>query len=447
MHVPAAAGLSTENPQAEAGEVALKPSWWNGLDSEDMRVNVSNMVHAANASCAAFHADVAAKQAASLAHWVQHLWGQVATLNNKVIELEDWKRRTLDDMSKLKFEHKLLRRQLLPEERGVDGHHGLPPKTKSLPLLLADHVELGESAKTPKKAWLPSPGAYPPPRGLWAVAGSGKAVGDFGKQVRFAERILSGSSVTASLAPSLLDEDGEQPGALRAFSAMSSSTMTSEVSMMSDSPTHSIDDGPLEGVHVVPAVVDGLPCERAEWRIGHLSAKLRNYMGRPLVSSPFSAGGLEDLRLMVFPDGREATKGPRSRRQKELYAKKVSEGPLEGTLKLKVPECPPPHIIEYWLRVGLVRRGPFRHNFAESTVNGCYDFGIDWWKQVEADQSLTVSLEILLTPAAAVAVEGAEGFGDRPAAACEDGTGDGTGAGGAAGGHEEPSGTAAGVAQ
>jgi len=177
--------------------------------------------------------------------------------------------------------------------------------------------------------------------------------------------------------------------------------MHSEAGPGSEPSPTAADEGLLEGVHVTPTTVDGVDCENAEWRIGHLSTKLKGCMGRALVSSPFSAWGLEDLRLMVFPDGKEVSKGPRSRRQKELYAKKVSEGPLEGCLKLKVPACPPPHVLEYYLKIGNTRKGPFNHNFAESTVNGCLDFGIDWLKQVDADQSLTVGVEILRAGATA----------------------------------------------
>jgi hypothetical protein len=154
------------------------------------------------------------------------------------------------------------------------------------------------------------------------------------------------------------------------------------------------DEGHLEGVHVAPGTVDGVECEFAEWRIGNLTTKLRGCMGRALVSSPFSAAGLQDLRLMVFPDGKEVTsKGPRTRAQKELYAKKVKEGPIEGCLKFKVPDCT--CVLEYYLRIGGVRKGPFRHDFSESAVDGCQDFGVDWLKQVGSDQSLTVAVEIL----------------------------------------------------
>ena len=93
--------------------------------------------------------------------------------------------------------------------------------------------------------------------------------------------------------------------------------------------------------------------------------------------------------------------------QQDVSVRQVTEGPLEGCLKLKVPQCPPPHMIEcseqselevkstwhlmpellerawcrYTLHVGSVCRGPFLHNFGESTVNGSADFGIDWLQQ------------------------------------------------------------------
>merc|ERR1719181_120703 len=95
---------------------------------------------------------------------------------------------------------------------------------------------------------------------------------------------------------------------------------------------------------------------------------------------------------MVFPDGKEV-KGPRTRAQKELYAKKVKEGPIEGCLKFKVPDGT--SVLEYYLRIGAVRKGPFRHDFSESAVDGCEDFGFDWLEQVGPDQSLTVAVEIV----------------------------------------------------
>lgn len=150
----------------------------------------------------------------------------------------------------------------------------------------------------------------------------------------------------------------------------------------------------MEGIQVSTQCIDGKEFECAEWRIGQLSIKLRGCMGRALVSSPFSAAGLEELRLMVCPDGKDVAKGPRSKRQKELYAKKVLEGPLDGCLKLKVPSCPPDLELKYFLKVGSCRKGPFTHNFSENTVGGCDDFGVDWLAQLDSDLSLVVSVEI-----------------------------------------------------
>jgi len=167
----------------------------------------------------------------------------------------------------------------------------------------------------------------------------------------------------------------------------------------------------LEGVTVSVGEVEGTPCMLAEWRIGHLSSKLRQCMGRALVSSPFSVAGLQDLRLMICPDGKEGgfRRGPRSRRQKELYAKKVSEGPFrDGWLQLKAPNSFDQHApqeIKYYMKVGDKRMGPFEHNFSESTISGCEDFGVDWLTQLEPDASLTVCVEIVGPAAATAACE------------------------------------------
>mmetsp|Transcript_17889 Transcript_17889/g.38009 ORF Transcript_17889/g.38009 Transcript_17889/m.38009 type:complete len:440 (-) Transcript_17889:81-1400(-) len=412
--------MEAENPQAEAGEgTSRDESWWQGGPDITQELN---SIHAANATCAAFHADVAAKHAASLAQWVQYLWGQIASLQGKVVELEDWKKKTLDDMTKLRYEHKQLRRRIMPGDidQGED-LPGLPGKAKSLPLVLSDHLDTSEAVVKPGKknkaqsaTSTPMNSSMRPPPGLEMILEAAKE----GKTVRFSEQAqqlpisppgaspTSAMSLLMSMTPTTpmmpggpstgllsADESPELPNS-RSISSVSESAS----SQISESGVGVGDEGHLEGVHVQSATVDGLECQSAEWRIGQLSTKLRGCMGRALVSSPFSAWGLEDLRLMVFPDGKEVTKGPRSKRQKELYAKKVSEGPLEGSLRLKYPvpeEGSAPHVLEYYLKIGSVRCGPFKHNFRDSTVNGCSDFGIDWLKQVDADNSLTVSVEII----------------------------------------------------
>jgi hypothetical protein len=295
------------------------------------------------AAQAHYQANVAAENAAGLAQWVQHLWGQVAHLQSKVTELEDWKKKALEDVRKLRDEHKVLKRRVL----GVAGDD-----------------------KALEEATAPSP------------------VG----MVRAKTAPLRGkdgglSPVTVDTSLSLMSSETDYRG----------TSGGSDIAPISDFSALEFDggEGSHEGIQVKVATVDGSSCERAEWKIRHLSTKLRGCMGRPLVSPPFSASGLDGLRLMVSPDGKEcSTKGPRSKRQRDLYTKKIMEGPLEGCLKLKVPsgECCE---LEYYLKVGSVRCGPFKHNIAEDTVLGCDNFGVDWLKQVDADSSLTVSVEIM----------------------------------------------------
>jgi hypothetical protein len=308
-----------------------------GLESPDAATMMDlNNIHAQHVSAvteqatsAAWHADIAAKQAASLAQWVQYLWGQVATLQHEVKDLEDWKRKALEDMNKLRAAHKSLRKKVMPD---ADCSEDVAPtKSKSM-------GNIGESSSQDATKKQP-PGLEPP--------------GNVPKSVPLAD--------VSELAQSAINTD----------------------------------EGSLEGVKVETTSTGGKDIVCAQWRIGHLSDKLKNCMGRSLVSSPFAAWGIEDLRLMVFPDGKDTLKGARSKKAKEQYSKLVTEGPLEACLKFKVPDCPPPHVLEYYLKIGEVRKGPFSHNFSESTVNGCSDFGVDWLKQVDSDQSLTVTVEIL----------------------------------------------------
>jgi hypothetical protein len=299
------------------------------------------------AAHAHYQANVAAENAAGLANWVQHLWGQVAHLQSKVTELEDWKKKALEDVRKLRDEHKTLKRRVM----GIHGE-GLAFEEVPTP------SPVGALMTKAKTAPMLGKEVAGPPPGLGG------------------ELSVSGSDTTYRGADSRADSDF---GSLSEFSA-----------------TLELDGGVQEGIQVKAATVEGAPCERAEWKIRHLSMKLRGCMGRALVSPPFSASGLEDLRLMVSPDGKEwTTKGPRSKRQRDLYTKKIMEGPLQGCLKLKVPSPKEGCELKYYLKVGSVRCGPFTHNFAENTVQGCDDFGVDWLKQVEADSSLSVCVEIL----------------------------------------------------
>lgn len=119
-------------------------------------------------------------------------------------------------------------------------------------------------------------------------------------------------------------------------------------------------------------------------------------MGRPLVSPPFTACGLVNLRLMVFPDAREAVKNARSRDRKGMYAAMITKGPLSGALKVKADCLQDKKFLSFNLIVGSIRVGPVTYDFTEQAVHGVDDFGVDWLKQVnESSGSLCVGLEIL----------------------------------------------------
>lgn len=140
----------------------------------------------------------------------------------------------------------------------------------------------------------------------------------------------------------------------------------------------------------------GPKCTRVEWKIDDLNGKLQASMGRPLVSPPFAALGLPNLRLMVFPDGREVMKNARSSERKGLYTQMIKKGPLHGALKLKADCLQCATVMTVNLIVGEVRAGPLVYDFSEQAIHGLDDFGIDWLRQVERfSGSLTVGIEIL----------------------------------------------------
>eukprot|EP00931_Biecheleriopsis_adriatica_P100895 TRINITY_DN76131_c0_g1_i1.p1 TRINITY_DN76131_c0_g1~~TRINITY_DN76131_c0_g1_i1.p1 ORF type:complete len:383 (+),score=95.34 TRINITY_DN76131_c0_g1_i1:111-1259(+) len=150
------------------------------------------------------------------------------------------------------------------------------------------------------------------------------------------------------------------------------------------------------GISIATADVAGSDCTRVEWRIEDLYGKLQASMGRPLVSPPFAALGLPNLRLMVFPDGRDTMKNARSGERKGLYAAMIKKGPLHGALKLKADCLQCATVMTVNLTVGKVRSGPLVYDFSEQAIHGLDDFGVDWLKQVDkASGSLTVGLEIL----------------------------------------------------
>eukprot|EP00931_Biecheleriopsis_adriatica_P072891 TRINITY_DN47278_c0_g1_i1.p1 TRINITY_DN47278_c0_g1~~TRINITY_DN47278_c0_g1_i1.p1 ORF type:complete len:497 (-),score=79.12 TRINITY_DN47278_c0_g1_i1:125-1543(-) len=195
------------------------------------------------------------------------------------------------------------------------------------------------------------------------------------------------------LPPGLLDDDEDD--LLKGYPEQAAAAQLPASVAMASASTAA---GPSEvspGITVGNSEVLGAVCTRAEWRIEDLRGKLQASMGRPLVSPPFAARGLPNLRLMIFPDAREAVKGVRSRERKSLYATMVKKGPLHGSLKLKADCLESATVLRFHLTVGAVRRGPFAYNFSECAIHGCEDFATDWLKQIDESGSLRVGVEIL----------------------------------------------------
>merc|ERR1719440_1139265 len=208
----------------------------------------------------------------------------------------------------------------------------------------------------------------------------------------------------ASLATGSVEDTADSsPAAAVAVSAATAALHGSSepdpiVNSKSSSPAQSAvaaADAP-PGMWIGPVQLTGTASMRAEWRIEDLRVRLQACMGRPLVSPPFAVCGLPNLRLMVFPDAREAVKSARSRERKGMYAAMVKKGPLHGSLKLKADCLEHAKVLKFHLTVGGVRKGPFVYDFSERAIHGCDDFGADWLKQVEeATGNLRVGVEIL----------------------------------------------------
>lgn len=287
------------------------------------------------AQAAAAHAETLAGHAQALAQWVQKLYSQQQALQDKVIELEEWKKKTLEEMRRLREEHKALRKKFCPDETSI-----LQKAANSLP----SSVKLQEPG---------IPTTAPP-----GLAPAVEASSVDSQRVITLERTATGSGFV----------DSRNDGA----------------------------DEQLEKVKTIEMEVGGIPVQRTVWRIVHLSLKLRGCMGKPLVSPPFESWEMKDCRLMLFPDLSQTQN--RDRKAKELYQKKVSDGPLDGTVKLKVPETAPGQsTLTYSFTLGnQPKDGPVwrTHNFAELSVSEAVPFTDDWLRELDKDGTLVVSVDI-----------------------------------------------------
>jgi len=359
-------------------------------------------MHAANC---ALHADYLATHTVELAGWVKYLENKCSLLQSKVNELETWKEQTSKHLKILRNEHNALKRHVKEEEEKqlpstwdtLDAQHMTRAKLSPVSVPVPEITTPTTTGKIPEShPHLPPPQSPSPPLVL-------EEPGDSQYTPPQSALGLTEPKAPPGLPP---PQQGPVMNSYEADAAMGpqpNTTLQDEVLQppslgRSTSQDELKEEGAVEGIKMTTAFdeISQRPMMKAEWRIGHLTTKLRGTMGRALVSPTFQAYGIPAIRLLVCPDAKEASKGPRSKKQKENYAKKVSDGPLEGCLKLKVPSCPKPYVIEYYLKVGSVRFGPYSDNFSECIVSPPRELEVDWLKEVDtSDNSLTVEVDIL----------------------------------------------------
>lgn len=141
----------------------------------------------------------------------------------------------------------------------------------------------------------------------------------------------------------------------------------------------------------------GLQVSGFEWRIEHVSTKLRVSCGYPLISPPVQGAPVPDeLRLMFVPGARwmeqEAARNRRPKKKKQ----QADELPTLGALKLKTSttSAPATATLRFLLCIGeTYRQGPHVADFSEHPIQGC-DLQVDWQKLVDPEtDSLLIRLE------------------------------------------------------
>jgi hypothetical protein len=176
-------------------------------------------------------------------------------------------------------------------------------------------------------------------------------------------------------------------GALVSVSAANSrkpALPTSVAPCEQNTPPHSISIAPTESGEKIH-----------QWDIPSFLSKLQANNGRPLVSPPFTACGLENLRLIVSVDAKDLAKG-KSAKGKHAVKGGAKNGPLFGSLKLKA-DCleDGATLLTFNLNVGAAKAGPFTFDFSQQAVHGP-DLSIDWLGQVDSiTGNMRVGVELL----------------------------------------------------
>lgn len=148
-----------------------------------------------------------------------------------------------------------------------------------------------------------------------------------------------------------------------------------------------------EDLKVVEATIDGISALVAKWRISGFTTKILGGTRRPIVSPAFQMFGHEGIRLMVYPEV-TIRSGTRMRDEKLLLSKKLADGHISASLKLKVPRTSSVPL-RYHLKVGKAKRGLLEFNFETAAIDNRGHFEMNWLDELNEDGSLDVCLEML----------------------------------------------------
>lgn len=134
-----------------------------------------------------------------------------------------------------------------------------------------------------------------------------------------------------------------------------------------------------------------------QWTITNPNAKFKGSCGCALVSPPFSAGGLEGLRVIFSPGESWANAQPKDKKmkKKEEKSKGWPKAPRFGSLQLKFGDQPTVQEVTLFFQVADTRQlGPFTACSEHCTSQVC-ELASDWRSLVDPSGSLTIRVEVL----------------------------------------------------
>lgn len=135
-----------------------------------------------------------------------------------------------------------------------------------------------------------------------------------------------------------------------------------------------------------------------EWTIVNPNAKFKGNCGCPLVSPPFGAGCLEDLRVIFSPGESWVNAQPKDAKKmkkKDETKKAWQKLPKHGSLQVKFGEQPGVQRVTLFFQIGdSYRLGPFSACPEHSTSQVC-ELTQDWRSFIDQSKgSLTIRVEV-----------------------------------------------------